>query len=128
MYPKTNIAHARHISVQIHYDINVKMLYRYYTMFNSISFAMYNVESILLSSYVVWWNDLLIHTMLFDGFILVEGFVTPAGITMDIKLWAEFFPKLWVIRLHWYRKIVECIAIIISTCHLVHLRSAWKVF
>ena len=48
-------------------------------MFNSIIFAMYNVDSVLLSSYVIWLNDLLIHTMLLDAFILLESFVTPAG-------------------------------------------------
>ena len=62
--------------------------------FESISFVMYNVESILLSSYVVWQNDLLINTMLLDGFILLESFVTPASISMDIKLWTEFFSHI----------------------------------
>ena len=66
----------------------------YYSMFDFISFVMYIVESILLSSYVVWRNDLLIHTMLLDGFILLESFVTPAGISMGIKLRTEFFPIL----------------------------------
>jgi len=59
-------------------------------MLKSISFVMYNVESTLLSSYVVWRNDLLIHIMLLDGFILVESFVTPAGVSMGIKLRTEF--------------------------------------
>jgi hypothetical protein len=63
-------------------------------MFESISFVMYNVEFILLSSYVVWRNDLLIHTMLLDGFILLESFVTLAGISMGIKLRIEFIPIL----------------------------------
>ena len=46
--------------------------------------------------------------MLLDGFILLESFVTPAGISMGIKLRTEFFfPILWVIRLHWYRKFVK---------------------
>ena len=58
-------------------------------MFYSISFAMHYVE--WLSSYVIWWNDLLIHTMLFDGFILLESIVTLVGIFMGIKLWAELF-------------------------------------
>jgi len=40
---------------------------------------------------VVWRNDLLIHTMLLDGFILLESFVSPADISMGIKLWTEFF-------------------------------------
>ena len=43
-------------------------------------------------TYVVWQNDLLIHTMLLDEFILLESFVTPAGISMGIKLRTEFFP------------------------------------
>jgi len=85
---------------------------------------MYNVESILLSSYVE--NHLLIHIMLFDRFILLESFVTPAGISMGIKLRTEFFPILWVIRLHWYRKFVKCIAIIIPTCHSQYRRYAWN--
>ena len=114
------------ISIQIPYYTNVRKLCRYYNMFESISFVMCNVESILLSSYVVWRNDLLIHTMLLDGFILLESFVTPAGISMGIKLWTEFFPILWVIRLHWYRKFVICIAIIIPTCHSQYRRSAWN--
>ena len=59
-----------------------------------INFVMYNVESILLSSYVVWRNDLLIHTILLDGFILLESFVTMAGIYMGIKLRTEFFPYI----------------------------------
>ena len=65
------------ISIQIPYYTNVRKLCRYNNMFESISFVMYHVESILLSSYVVWRNDLLIHIMLFDRFILLESFVTP---------------------------------------------------
>ena len=110
------------ICIQIPYYTNVRMLCRYY-MFESISFVMYNVERILLSSYVVWRNDLLINTMLFGGFILLESFFTPAGISMRTEF---FFPILWVIRLNWYRKIVECIAIIIPTCHSQYWSSAWK--
>ena len=112
------------ISTQIPYYTNVRRLCRYY-MFEYISFVTYHVESILLSSYVDWRNDLLIHTMLLDGFILLESFVTLAGISMGIKLRTEFFPILWVIRLHWYRKFVKCIAIIIPTCHSQYRRSAW---
>jgi hypothetical protein len=63
-------------------------------MFEFIRFGMYNVESILFSSYVVWRNDLLIHTMLLDGYILLESFVTLTGISMGIKLRTEFFPIL----------------------------------
>ena len=81
-----------YISNQIPYYTNVRKLCRYYNMFESIRFVMYNVESIYLSSYVGWRNDLLIHTVLFDGFILLESFVTPAGISMGIKL--SFFPIL----------------------------------
>jgi len=55
---------------------------------------MYNVESVLLSSYVVWRNDLLIHTMLLDGFILLEAFVTPADIS--VKLRAEFVVNKYI--------------------------------
>jgi len=51
------------ISIQIPYYPSVRKLCRYYNMFESISFVMYNVEYILLSSYVVWRNDLLIHTI-----------------------------------------------------------------
>ena len=36
----------------------------------------------------------------------------------------SFFPILWVIRLHWYRKFVKCIAIIIPTCRSQYRRSA----
>ena len=79
----------------IPYYTYVRRLCRYYNMFESISFVMYNVESILLSSYVVWRNDLLIHTMLLDRFILLESFVTPAGIFMGIKLRTEgCFPHI----------------------------------
>jgi len=74
------------IFIQIPYYTNVRKLCRYYKMFESISFVMYNVESILLSSYVVWRNDLLILTMLLDEFIHLESSVTPAGISMGIKL------------------------------------------
>ena len=74
------------ISIQRPYYTNVRRLCRYYNMFESITFVMYNVESILLSSYLVWRNDLLIHTMLLD--------VTPAGISMGIKLRTEIFPIL----------------------------------
>ena len=79
------------ISIQIRYYTNVRELCRYYNMFQSISFVMYHIECIL-SSYVVWQNDLLINTMLLDGIILLESFVTPAGISMGIKLRTEFFP------------------------------------
>ena len=82
------------ISILIPYYTNVRKLCRYYNIFEFISLVMYNVESILLSSYVVWRNDLLIHTMLLDGFTLLQLFVTPAGISMGIKLWTEFFPIL----------------------------------
>jgi hypothetical protein len=88
------------ISIQIPYYTNVRKLCRHYNMFEFISFVMNNVEYIVLSSYVVWRNDLLIHTMLLDGFILLESFVTPAGISLGINLRTEFFPILWVIRLH----------------------------
>jgi len=114
------------ISINIPHYTSVSKLCLYYNMFESISFVMYHVESILLSSYVVWRNDLLIHTILLDGFILLESFVTPAHISISIKLRTEFFPILWVIRLHWYRKIVKCIAIIIPTCHSQYRRSAWN--
>ena len=63
-------------------------------MFESISFAMYYVDSILFSSYVVLRNDLLIHTVLLGGFILIVSFVTPAGISMGVKLRTEFFPHI----------------------------------
>ena len=114
------------ILIQIPYYTNVRKLCLYYNIFESISFIMYIVEYILLSSYVIWRNDLLIYTMLLDGFILLESFFTVAGISMGIKLRTGHFPILWVIRSHWYRKIVECIAIIIPTCHLQYSRSAWN--
>jgi len=114
------------IFIHIPYYTNVRKLCRYYNMFEFISFLMYNIESILLSSYVVWRNDLLIHTMLLDGFILLETFVTPAGIAMGIKLRTEIFPILWVIRLQWYRNLFKYIAIIIPTCHSQYRRSAWN--
>jgi len=71
------------IDIQILYYSKVKIICRYYYMFNSFSFAMYNLEYILLSSYVVWRNDQLIHKMLFDGFKILESFDTPAGISAD---------------------------------------------
>jgi len=73
------------ISIQISYYTNVRKSCRYYNMF------MYNVESILLSSYMVCRNDLLIHTMLLDGFILLESFVILAGISMGFMLRTDFF-------------------------------------
>ena len=79
-----------YILIQILNYRNIRKLCRYY-MFKSISFAIYNVEYILLSSYVGWRNDLLIRTMLLDGFILLELFVTPAGISYGNKMWTEFF-------------------------------------
>jgi len=82
------------ISIQIPYYTNVRKLCRYYNMFESISFDIYNVESMLLSSYVAWRNDILILTMLHYVCILLESFVTPAGISMGIKLRTEFFPIL----------------------------------
>ena len=92
----TNMYTKRPISIQITYYTNVRKLCRYYNMFESISFVMYNVESILLSSYVVWRNDLLIHTigiyfhiylttMLFDRFIIPELFLTLVVISLGIK-------------------------------------------
>ena len=93
MYPKTHMAVPDILSIfiQIPYYTNVRKLCRYYNMLESISFDMYNVESMLLSYYVVWRNDLLILTMLLNGFILLESFVIPAGISMGIKLRTEFF-------------------------------------
>ena len=82
------------ISIQIPYYTNVRKLCRYYNMFEFISFAMYNVESILLSSYLVWRNDLLIYTMLLNGFILLESLVTPEGISIGIKLRTEFLSHI----------------------------------
>ena len=82
---------VRPISIQIPYYTNVRKLCRYYNLFNSISFAIYNVESVLLTLSACR-NDLFIHIMLFDGFLLLESFVTPAGISMGIKLRIEFFP------------------------------------
>jgi len=49
---------------------------------------------------MIWRNDLLIHTMMFNGFILRDAFVNPADISMGIKLRAECFPILGVIRLN----------------------------
>jgi len=97
MYPKSTlpVLHILFISIQIPpYYKNVRKLCRYYNMFDSISFVMYNVESILLTSYVVWRNDLLIHTKLRNGFILLESFATLAGFSMGIKLRTDFFPIL----------------------------------
>ena len=84
-------------------------------MFYSINFVMYNVESVLLSFCVFQWNDLLIYTMLFNGFILPKAFFTLVYIYMGIKLRTEF-AILWEIILHSYRKRVECIRTIILTC------------
>ena len=91
-------------------------------VFEFISFVMYNVESILLSSYVVWRNHLLIHTMLLDEFILLESFVTPVGISMGIKLRTEFVSH---IMSNWDTLILEkCLAIIITMCDSQYRRSA----
>ena len=66
----------------------------YYDVFYCSMFSMYNVESLLLSFYVVELNDLLfIHTMLFDGFIpLLESFVTQTNISLDTKLGQSRLP------------------------------------
>jgi len=64
-------------------------------MFSITRSAMYNVESVLLSSYVVWRSDLLIRTKRFDGIILLGSFVTPAGISMGIKLRTESPPSYY---------------------------------
>ena len=96
LYPKTHVAvpDILSISIQIPYYTNVRKLCRYYNMFESISFVLYNVESIVFFSYVVWRNDLLMHTMLLDGFILLESFVTLAGFSIGIKLRTKFFPHI----------------------------------
>ena len=113
----------RPISIQIPYYANLRKLCRYYNMFYCISFAVYNV---FLSSYVVWRSDLLIHMMLFDGFILLECFVTPADISMGL-MQAESPPPIFRViigYMHLYREIVECKTIIILTCHL----SRWRFY
>ena len=96
MYPKAHIVHARfqicsYLDSLLHQCKTVMSLLQYV---KSINFDIYNVEYVLLSSYVVGRNDLLIHTMLFDGFILLESFVTPGDFSTGIKLWADFFPIL----------------------------------
>ena len=54
---------------------------------------MYNVESAMLSLYLVLRKNLMLnHAMLFDGFIVMEAFITPAGISIGIKLRTEFSP------------------------------------
>jgi len=126
MYPKTHIARDIH-HIYFYLDSLSHQCRKVVSLIQvkSISFATHHVEYILLSSYVVWRNDLLNHTMLLDGFILLESFVTPAGISMASKLRKVFFPILWVIWLHWYSTIVECIAIIIPTYHSeICLKSA----
>ena len=67
------VSDIRSMSIQIPYYTNVRALYHYYTMLCYLS---------------------LIHTMLLDGFILLESFVTPAGISMGIKLRTEFFSHI----------------------------------
>jgi len=49
------------------------------------------LQHVWLSSCAVWGKILLIHTMLFHGFILQDVFVTPADISMVIKLQAVVF-------------------------------------
>ena len=114
------------ISMEIPYYINIRELCGYYNTLYYISFVMYQVESVLLSCYIVWWNNLLIHIMLLGGFILLETFITPAIISINIKQQVEDFPILWVIRFHSCREIVESIAIIIPTCHSQFGKSAWN--
>ena len=80
----------RPFSNQIPYYTNVRKMCRCYNMFYSVSFVMYNVESVL-SSYVVWRNDILIYAIRFDGFILLGAVATLADISMSIKLRAWFF-------------------------------------
>ena len=74
------VSDIRPISIHIPYYTNERKLCYYYNMFKFISFAVYNVESILLSSYVICQNDLLIHTMLFNRFVLLESFLAQVGI------------------------------------------------
>ena len=100
------------ISIHIPYYTNVRNWWLYYNMFYCISFVMYNVESVLLSFCGVLRNYLLlIHAIMFDGFIFLGAFVTPANISWSIKLWPGIVPLLWVIRLQSYRKIIDFIAI-----------------
>jgi hypothetical protein len=42
----------------------------------------------------VWRNDLVMHTMRLNGFILLVLFVTPAGISISIILWTEMFSHI----------------------------------
>ena len=67
----------RLISIQIRYYTNVWTLCGSYNRFYCISFAKYHIESVLLSFYVVLWNDLLLnHAILFDVFIFLEACAT----------------------------------------------------
>ena len=117
---------VRSISIQIPYYTNVRKLCRYYNMFESISFVMYNVESVLSTFYLVVWNVV----PSFHIILLMDLNSWKRLLSRQTSPWAfsyknRFFPILWVIRLHWYGKIVDCIGNIIRTCHSQYLKSAF---
>ena len=83
-YTHTNAHTCTYVHTHTHTYIhtNVRMLCRYYNKFNSrsISFAMHYGESVLLSSYGVWRNNLLIRTRLF---ILLEWFISQSRVVFS---------------------------------------------
>ena len=111
------------ITTLVAYKIHVRSLLQH---FLSISFVIYNVESIFLSSYVVRRNDLIIHTMLFNGFILMSALLLRQTSPWVLSWGQSPPPILRVSRLNPYRKIVEWIATLIPRCHSQYWRSAWN--
>ena len=102
---------------------NVRKLCPYNNMFKYVGIAMYNLYYCPL----MWYVEQRINSYnAAYGFIHLESLVTPECISMGIKRRAEFFLISWVIRLHWYSKFVECIAIVIKKCPSQYRRSAWN--
>ena len=93
LYPKIHIACARHHNY-FHTEyllLQCKKAMSLLNVFNCFQLDIHNVVYVLLSSYVVWRNDLLIHAMLFDRFILLEACVNLIVIAMVIKMPLELF-------------------------------------
>ena len=97
MYLKTCIARATH---QTYFDPDPLLCY-YINIIYFISFAMYYVESVLLSFDMVWQNSKFSNK--------IHRFF------MGFKLLAEHLPIFWLIRLHSYGILFVCRTIIIPT-------------
>ena len=121
MYPKTHIARARHL-IYFHpdsYYTNVRKLCRYYNMFESISFVIYNVESILLSSQVVWRK-----TYQFIQCCLMDLYFWSRLLLRQVSPWVlscgQSFSHIKSNQVTHIQENVECLAIIFPTFHSLY--------